>query len=199
MKKVSLCTILAICLILLAGCKKEEIVMTVEDVQANTVLVKNDGIVQAATVEEFNKDYYNLTELNDFITNEIKDYNNKAGLEAISLNDLKAVDGNAILILNYATIEHYTLFNQVEATFATMEAASNGEISLPDVFIKASDGAFVSKELALENMKYKVLIINENTDVIVDGSIKFYTNGVLVTESIIQAAADEETVIIYKP
>jgi len=192
---------------MLAGCKREEIVIKVEDVQTNTLSVSNNGTVQAATVEKFDKNYYSLSELNNFISENIKEYNSEVGVQTgaetkegpITLNTLEQKEDNAVLILKYATIDHYAAFNKVEATLSTMESVQNGKVVTPDVFISASDGSFVSKDIALKNDKYKVLIVNENTDVVVDGTIKYYTNAVLVSSSKLQTDAEGETVIIYKP
>lgn len=201
MKKVTLYIIMILCLAMLFGCKRKVPVLTIDDVQANTVLVKNDGTVQAATVEEFGEKYYDLSELNDFIIKQMDAYNRKAEVDAITLGTESLVlkDGNAVLVLNYANLEHYSKFNEVEANFLTMDAALSGEGELPEAYISAEDGSFVSKEIALKNEKYKVLVINENTDVIVDGTIKYYTNAVLVSKSKLQTAAEGETVVIYKP
>ncbi len=199
MKKLTLCAILVICFSMLAGCKREEIVIKVEDVQTNTVLVKNDRTVQAATVEAFDKQYYNLSELNNFIIEQMNKYNSEVGEEAITLNSLEQKDGNAVLILNYTSLEHYQQFNKVETTLASMTSAQNGEITIPDVFISAKDGSYISKDVALKNSKYNVLVLNENTDVIVDGSIKYYTNAVLVSSSKLQTGTEGETIVIYKP
>jgi hypothetical protein len=184
---------------MLVGCKKEDIVITVEDVHTNTVLMNDDGTVQAATVEEFNKDYYNLTELNTFITEQINSYNNANGEDSIAINTLEIKEGNAILILDYATIQHYAAFNEVEAYYSTIANVKNGDITLPDVFISASDGSYSSKELALKNDNYQILVINENTDVIVDGAIKFYSNAVLVNKSKLQTASEGQAYVIFKP
>ena len=201
MKKVTLYIIMSLCLVMLFGCKRKIPVLTIEEVQANTILVKNDGTVQAATVEEFGEKYYDLSELNDFIIKQMDAYNRKAEVDAITLGTESLVlkDGNAVLVLNYANLDHYSKFNEVEATFLTMDAALSGEVELPEAYISAEDGSFVSKEIALKNEKYKVLLINENTDVIVDGTIKYYTNAVLVSKSKLQTAAEGETVVIYKP
>lgn len=199
MKKVSLCTILVLCFVMLAGCKKKEIVINVDNVEANTVLVKNDSTVQAATVEAFDKSYYNLSELKDFITEEMNEYNTEAGAEAITLNALEQKGESAVLILNYATIQDYTAFNQVETTLETVASVQSGVVVIPDTFISAADGSVVTQDVILKNDKYRVLITNEGKDVVVDGSIKYYTSGVLVSESKLQTSAEEETVIIYKP
>ena len=201
MKKVTLYIILSLCLVMLFGCKRKVPVLTIEDVQANTILVKNDGTVQAATVEAFGEKYYDLSELNDFIIKQMDAYNRKAEVDAISLGTESLVlkDGNAVLVLNYANLEHYSKFNEVKATLLSRDAALSGDAELPEAYISADDGSFVSKEIALKNEKYKVLVINENTDVIVDGTIKYYTNSVLVSKSKLQTAAEGETVVIYKP
>ena len=201
MKKGTLYIIMILCLAMLFGCKRKVPVLTIDDVQANTILVKNDGTVQAATVEEFGEKYYDLSELNDFIIKQMDAYNRKAEVDAITLGTESLVlkDGNAVLVLNYANLEHYSKFNEVNATLLSMDAALSGDVKLPEAYISSEDGSFVSKEIALKDEKYKVLVINENTDVIVDGTIKYYTNAVLVSKSKLQTVAEGETVVIYKP
>ncbi|MDF2586875.1 MAG: hypothetical protein K0S41_716 [Anaerocolumna sp.] len=199
MKKITLYTMLTICFILMVGCKRKDIVITDEDVKTNTILVKNDGTIQAATVEVFDKSYYNLTELNTFITENINKYNQTNGENAITLNSLEQKDGDAVLILNFSNIDHYKTFNKVEANLLTAEEAKSSDLTLPDVFVNASDSSYISKDVALKNGKYKVLVLNENTDVLVDGTIKYYSEGALISKSKMQTAAEGETVIIYKP
>ncbi len=199
MKKFMLCTIFALGLIMVSGCKKKDREISVDDVQNNTILVKNDGAVQAATVEAFDKNYYNMEELTNFITKQINNYNQANGQDSIVMGPLQLMDGNAVLVLNYISLDHYTAFNKVEAAFTTAASAKNGEITLPDVYVSASDGAYASPEAALENDKYKVLVLHEETDVIVDGTVKYFTNATLVSESKLQTGSEDETVIIYKP
>lgn len=199
MKKITLCTILTIFLILLVGCKKADIVIKVEDVHTNTILMNDDGTVQAATVEEFNKDYYNLTELNTFITEQINSYNSTNGEDAIKISTLELNGDNAILILDYTSIQHYAAFNEVEAYYSTIANIKNDQIALPDVFVSAADGAYTSDEVALKNDNYQILILNENTDVLVDGSIKYYSNAVLINKSKLQTASEGVAYVIFKP
>lgn len=201
MKKVTLYIILILCLAMLFGCKRKVPILKIEEVETNTILVKNDGSVQAATVEGFGEKYYNLSELNDYIIKQMDAYNRKAKVDAVTLGveSLQLKDGNAVLVLNYVNLEHYSLFNEVDATLLNMEAAKSTKIMLPEVFISAKDGSFVTKETALQDNKYRVLIIHENIDVIVDGTIKYYTNAVLVSKKKLQTDAEGETVVIFKP
>ncbi len=199
MKKFLLYTILALCLILSAGCKNKNRVITVEDVKNNTVLVKNDGTVQSATVEVFDKNYYNVDELKNFISGQIDKYNQTKGPESIVLDSLNLKDGNAVLVLNYSSLENYKAFNEVEAALTTTTDAKSSDLELPDVYLSASDGAYASPDVALKNAKYKVLVLNEKTDVIVDGSVKYFANGTLLGKSKFETGSDGQSVIIYKP
>ncbi len=198
MKKAALYTILALCFMMLAGCKREEKVISAEDVKSNTVLVRNNGTVQSATVEAFDKDYYSLSGLSDFITQEITKYNGDAGEEAITLSNLDQKEGNAVLILNYTNLSHYSQFNQTETVLTSVQAAQNGDIALPDTFINAKNNETVSKDEILKNEKYKILVVHEMTDVMVDGSVKYYSGGTLADKSRVQTS-EGETFIVYKP
>ncbi|MDF2610504.1 MAG: hypothetical protein K0R92_1978 [Lachnospiraceae bacterium] len=201
MKKITLYTILVLAIIMLAGCKKKNIVLTTDDVKVSTVAVKNDGTVQAATVEEFTKNYYNLTELDNFIGKEINNYNEKTGKESIKKVSLETKDNSAILILNYASIEDYASFNSVEAVHVpvTQITAISADLDLPEVYTSASDGSYVNADTAFKNAKYKIVIFNEALDLQVEGDIKYYSNGVLVDDYVIQTGAEGTSFIIYKP
>ncbi|WMJ90033.1 hypothetical protein [Anaerocolumna sp. MB42-C2] len=199
MQKFLLYAILAFCLVFSAGCKNKDRIITVDDVKSNTILVKNNGIVQSATVEIFDKEYYNLDELKSFITKQIEKYNQANGQDSIGLGSLELKDGNAVLILNYSNLEHYKAFNKVDAVLTTVADAKTSNLELPDVYVSASDGAFASPDVALKNDKYKILIVNEKTDVIVDGTVKYFTNAALLSKSQLQTNSEEKSVIVYKP
>ncbi len=199
MKKITLCVLLAFCFILLAGCNKKNKDISIEDLKTNTLLVKNDGSVQAAFVEAFDQEYYNLTELNDYISQEISKYNSEIGMDAVTLGSLEQRDGNVVLLLNYTNLDHYSKLNQIETVMMDITNIDNSGIVLPDIFYSAKDNEAVTKETVLDNDKFKVLMVNEAINVIVDGKIKYFSNGQLLDSSKLQTAAEEQTIIIYKP
>lgn len=198
MKKSILISLLCFMVVFLFGCSQDKTIDT-KEVKTNTILLKNEGTVQAATVEIFDKDYYNSTELETFITEKINEYNGANTADSIALGSLEVKDGSAILLLNYKTLNDYNLFNETEVVFTSVEAAKSGSITLPEVFVSASDGAYVAPEVALKNNKYKFIVIKDNTEVIVDGKIKYFTNGKLLSKSRFQASGESESVLIYKP
>ncbi|BCJ93155.1 hypothetical protein acsn021_07240 [Anaerocolumna cellulosilytica] len=198
MKRYILSIVLILSMVMLAGCNKNKEIVA-EDVKANTVLIKNDGTVQAATIENFDKEYYNLEELTTYINEKVSEYNQKNGVDSVVLGELKLIDTNAVLIMNFKSLEHYNYFAETSAVVTSTTSAKNGEITLPDTFLSAKDGAAISAADALKNEKYKVLSIKENTEVLVDGTIKYYTNGRLNGKSKIQTSTEGDTIVVYKP
>lgn len=200
MKKFVLCTILVFTFILLSGCGRKNIKLKTDDVDVNTVVIKKDGTVQAATVEEFNKDYYNLDELKDFITKEINKFNSSVGSDtAITMDSLEMDEEDAVLILTYQNLDTYAAFNEVEAVTLGVDALQGENVELPDVFVKEDDGAYVKQDVALKNGKYKLVMIKDNIDLMVEGKIKYYANCILVNSYTIQTAPEGASVIVYKP
>jgi hypothetical protein len=200
MKKTVLYTILVLAFVLLAGCKRKDIKLNTKNAEANTVVIKKDGTVQAATVEEFNKEYYSLNELNNFITKKIDKFNKFLGSEtAIAMDSLEKKGESAVLIITYQNLDTYAAFNKVEAVMVGVDGLSGSKIELPDVFVKEDNGSYVKQEEALKNEKYKVVMIKDNVDLKVEGTIKYYANCILVNSYTIQTAPEDASVIVYKP
>lgn len=198
MKKIILIAVMVLLLPVLFGCKKTNIELKAEDIHTDTILVREDGTVQSAIVEEFGKEYYDLSELDAFTTKEIEKYNKSASPDAITKQSLILNEGDAVLILNYTSLEHYNAFNEVKSSlYSAKEALANKK--LPDSFLSVKDGSSVSKETALKNEKYKVFFINADTDVIVNGKIMYYDNAVLVNKNKVEASTKGEGILIFKP
>jgi len=70
---------------------------------------------------------------------------------------------------------------------------------LPDSFISEKKGETVSKETALKDGKHKVLLVEADTDVIVEGNIIYYNNAVLLDKHTIQAGSKGTSIVIFKP
>ena len=78
MKKLALSVLLILSIIGIAGCSKRNLKINAEKVSTNTMVAKSDGKLQVATVEDFDKSYYKIAELKEFVNIEIDTYNKKA-------------------------------------------------------------------------------------------------------------------------
>ena len=198
MQKLVLSVTLVLCLIMLAGCSKNDEIDS-KKTSNNTFLLKEDGSIESATVEDFDKTYYDSTELDAYVTEKINNYNTEKASEAITKKSLEIKDGKALLILTYASIEDYNSFNEKDNVLLTAAQAKGNSIELPQSFTAVKKGKTTAAATALENNKYEVLIVKEKLDVLLQGTIKYYTSGTLKDKHGIQTSEEESTIIIFKP
>ena len=87
---------------MLAGCGKSL------DADTDTVYVQKNGTVLSVDVETLDKDYYDETELKDYVTDAVSTYTGEHGKSAVKLENLSVKDGTATLKMKYKTPEDYT-------------------------------------------------------------------------------------------
>lgn len=198
MKKVLLYTFLLLSFIMLNGCKKEEIFLTADDVTANTFLIKRNGSLHVAIVEDFDKSYYNLSELNEFVAKEVNAYNQKVGSEEVTIEELELKNGKAVLILGYSKMAHYSAFNNMPAAY--FGAGQDVDLELPSQYVDAKKNTVVDEETAMKNDKNKVLVLYEPYEIIVEGDVRYYSdNAELVDKNKVRSMNENMTVVIYRP
>ena len=198
MKKVVLYLLLILCLFGLVGCKRKEISIDIEDISVNTMLVRTNGELQVAFVEAFDKNYYRLSELEEFVKQEVDVYNQKSGGNVVKIENLNIKDGNAVMLLTFSGMQHYAGFN--EAWAAYFNSGANSLEEAPDTLVSTKDGSYIDKNNILQTNGYKILAVKEAFDIIVDGSIKYHTkNAFYIDKHKIQSKAEELTVVVFKP
>lgn len=202
MKKIVLCTMLLVFLLMAAGCSKKEIFITAEDITTDTMLVKRNGELQVAIVEDFEKPYYKLSELEEFVSKEINAYNEKAGGEEVKIDDLGLKDNKAVMVLKYTKMAHYSTFNNMPAAYFSADT-DNVALELPDQYINAKNDSVVDKSTAFKNGKNKVLVLYEPYEIIVDGKVRYYSKNVTKTTDALGdtvLTSDGDTaVVIFTP
>lgn len=199
MKKIVLSTILLLFIVTVAGCSKKELALNVEEVTVSTLLAKANGELQVATVETFDKNYYKLSELQDYVEKTVADHNKVAGGDKISIDNVELRDGKAIMILSYSGMDQYAAFNEVNAAYFNGGIGEHS-LKLPATLISSKNDSLASTEEVIQNPKYKVLIINEAYDILVDGKVVYYSdNAKLLENNKVQAAAEGATIVVFKP
>jgi len=195
MKKLRVCAMGLCVLFALTGCGAKT--LSVGDVSTSTMYINKDSEVQSAIIEVFDKDYYSEEELKQYLDTEIQEYNSQTGTTAVELTSYEVKDGKAAAVMSYVTMNDYRELNQVEAYLYTgMEAEAEGV--LPDGLTFTEEGSGLSKADIAASQDYKVIILNEEYDVEVEGDIIAYSGGSLVKDSMMHIPADAQTVIVYK-
>lgn len=169
-KRVRLGLIGVLALTMLTGCGAEF------SADKDTIYVQKKGTIKGANVADFDKDYYDETELSDFITDAVDTYVAKAGDGTVVVEEYAVEDGVAHVYLDYAGAEDYAGFNGVECYVGTVLDAKAEGYDIPNAFTAVTD-----KDITWDAVGNKIVIIGQQTQVRVDGRILFVSSNVTVT------------------
>jgi hypothetical protein len=105
----------------------------------------------------------------------ISDYTEEHGSGTVKLKDLSFADGVATLSIEYASVSDYSEFNGIEMFTGSIAEALAAGYSFDGEYYDFSDGnqSLCDASAFLDTDGYKVVIIKANTDVHVNGKVKF--------------------------
>lgn len=199
MKRMAFCTIVLVLVLGIAACSRKEKHINVNDITASTMLARADGELQVATIEEFDKAYYKLDELKDFIEKEVSSYNKSAGADLIKVNKVELRDKKAVMLLTYKGIKDYSAFNKVKAAYFN-GGANHASLDLPKTLVNVENKSHASTTEVLRNDKLKILVLNEPYHIRVGGKVAYYSdNASLIDDNEVESTSGGITVVVYKP
>lgn len=144
------------------------------DAEVSTVFVQKDGKIVSTDVEAFEEDRYDKEGLKTYVENAIADYNG-GDTEAVVMKSLTVEEGNAILILEYASASDYAAFNGIELFTGSIADALAAGYSFDVEFasVEGGNASACSVNDFLGSKDLKVAIIKGNIDVHVDGRVAY--------------------------
>ncbi len=174
----------------------EVIKLDAEDITANTLVVNDEGTIQSALVETFNKDYYDLDELEEFVKDDLDSFNDKNDTK-IAFVEAKVNEDKVVIVFDYKDIEEYSAYNEVKAFVLDAEEANGDERVPSDLKVYDEDGV-VPKDRVYENEKLVTVVVDADTELIVNGKIKYYSGCEVTAENKVVAKAGERAVVVFK-
>lgn len=204
-KKIILTFVITLVIVLIVGCAVVAFILTrdnevikikAEDISENTLVVNDEGTIQSALVEDFAKDYYDIDELTDFVKEDLDNYN-KANKTNISLVEAKSNNGKAVLVFDYDSIDEYSSYNGIKAKVFNAKEALKDE-RVPSNLIKNGEDGVVPKDRVYENEKYITVVVDGDTEIIVNGKIKYYSGCDIIGEGRVMAKTGERAVVVFK-
>ena len=171
---------------MLAGCGKSL------NADTDTVYVQKNGTVLTVDVETLDKDYYDETELKDYVTDAVSAYTEEHGKNTVKLEGLSVKDSTATLKMKYKTPEDYTGFNGIELYEGKVVNALAAGYDFNTDFVSVEDGKVTgtaTKEEIYSGDDLKAVIIKANRDVKVDGTICYVS-----TENVKLTGADSVSI-----
>lgn len=177
------------------------------DVQENTIALQRNGKILEVAVETFDQSYYKEDELNSYIQNAVDDYTAEHGKKSVSVTESKVEEKKAYLTLQYENAETFQDFSGIECFSGSIVEAQSAGYDFEQDFYPVTDGKADKKTVRgsslLEDDDLKVLIVKENSDLIVPGKIAYVsTEGTEVTSekqvNVTQKQQDtDESVLVY--
>ena len=147
------------------------------DVQENTIALQRNGKILEAAVESFDQSYYDQEELNTYVQNAVDDYTAEHGKKSVSVTDSKVEEKKAYLTLQYENAETFSDFTGIECFNGSIVEAQSAGYDFDLDFYPVTDGKADTKTVKgstlLDDDDLKVLIVKENSDLIVPGKIAY--------------------------
>ena len=171
----------------LTGCGEKVVIPVTEP----TVEITEEGELIAYLVEDFDKEYYDLGELETMVREEVADFV-KEGMTVDSV--AMAADGSkkVVVALRFANSEIYADYFDAEAFFGTVSQAQKAGYGLSAALTSVKDGEIFTEEDAQKNSKRKILIIEGSVVVRCPKEVLYIgTNASLTEEGFVDCTESE--------
>ncbi len=169
------------------------------DVDSNTICLGKNGKITEGLVEDFSKDYYDEAELEAYINEAVETYGKEHKKGDVKVSDYRVEEQKAYLTLKYKNTDAYGEFNGVDIFHGTIVEAQAEGYDFDTDFVKVEDGKAAGAAEAgdvLADEEKKVLILHENMDIIVPGTILYVSKGVEVTaKDTVKVPEKEDTAV----
>lgn len=198
MKSLLLNALLLLGLFAFAACSNKEKNLNADEITVNTILAKANGMLQVAIVEDFDKPYYNVEELKEFVKKEIEAYSKKAGDGKVKLDEVKQRGNKVIMLMTYSGMDQYTAFNKVTAAYFN-SGIEDLKLALPATLKNTSNESITATKEVIQTAGYKVLVLNEPYEIIVEGKVKYISeNAKMLENDKVSSDTEQMTVIVFK-
>ena len=191
-KKITTYFLLMIIMMLaMIGCvpQEEKIVVPVTE---NTLEVTEEGALISYLVEDFDKDYYVLEELDAMVREEVAEYVADQGLVSESGEAQMAVesvfmaeDGSkkVVVALRFANVSVYNDYYDTDLFYGTVEDAVAHGYELNAALTHVEDGELFGREDEQKNKRRMILITEESVMIRLPKKILYVGTNVAVTEA----------------
>jgi hypothetical protein len=190
-RAIALLTALGACVSILTGCSGE----TVEEpIRTSTIVLAADGSFTQCRVEDFDRDDYQLSELDGMIRREVQDYVGEAAgdgqtVTVEQVSSLEENDAQAMVALHFADSEVYKDYraqvdNQsCELFYGTVQEALEAGYDLAGVLQDAKKGTDLTSEQLAKIGGNRVLIFEENLQIRCPSKVLYISSNVQITDA----------------
>lgn len=177
MRKLSLTLAALLLLFSLTACSEKETVK-----EAGLAIAK-DGAVTCVLRDSFEKDFYDLKDLEDMIRLEVSAYNQTKGGQGIELESLELIDRDCVAVMKYTSYEDYASFSEVPFFVGTVKEAVAAGMDLNVTLTEPGKENTVGKEELEALADYFLVVWYGDLPVSVPGKIRYCSEELRVLNS----------------
>ncbi len=197
---------LVLCVLFVTGCEQEKVYVPVT---VNTVEVAEDGSLIGYIVEAFDKEYYDIQELDNMVRSEMAAYNEQkaslvtgAGRVPIQVEKvIMAEDGsaNAVVALKFANADVYKDYMGKDIFYGTVSQAVSTGYILTGMLNNVKDGTVFGTEQIVTDGEKSILIVEDTVSIRVNDKVQYLSpNAKLTEEGFVDGSSEEPKYIITK-
>lgn len=195
---------LCLVMLLLTGCGQ---VKTPEDLSVPAISVSSKGEVTAWLVEDFDKDYYNLSELSSMVAQEAAAFNSSHrtaddadAMKVVSITETEDGSQKVVLVLQFADTAAYSEYMGMDLFYGTVTDAHTAGCNLDVTLTSVKDGTMIDKIGIYERGTSHILIVQDKVRIYGPAKPQYLSAGAVMNEdgSVEASAAEEYTYIIMK-
>lgn len=177
---------------------------------SNLVYVNKKGVVTAVHIEQMDQTYYDGAELENFVNEAVDAYTEEHGRGTVKVEDFAVEGESAKYTMSYQSAEDYAGFNGIEIFAGTVVDSLAAGYTYEGDFVKVENGSeagSATKQEIYAEKDLKVVVIRENTEVKVPGTVRYIsaeyteltgTDSVAVSGSGDSVQTDHCVYIVYK-
>lgn len=150
------------------------------------IKIEDDKSITSSIVESFNKDYYDFSELKEWINNEILQYNElDQDSSYVQLMQLLKIEETSSVVstLKYSDYNAYANFNNEVFFVGTIEEALDLELELPNSLNNTKNNDKINKSDLLGMPNYNLVVWCNKDSVVLPSKILYYSDNVKMLSS----------------
>jgi hypothetical protein len=193
-------------MLLLGGCTQKP---ELDPITESTLVVAGNGSITYYLVEDFEKEYYDVLELNRMAAEEAAAYNEKLGRSGqenppVEVRSVEMVrDGSQRVVLQYALrdADIFQDFFGRELFFGTLAQATAQGLPIPEsVYDTGSSGKVLNQAEIAALSTWHIIITRGGENVLPPKSPKYLSEGAVLRRDglVIPGNNEDETYMIYK-
>ncbi len=194
-----LAAVLCTAVMLLGGCSMIDQAMWNPEGD-DAIRIASDGSVTEMVRDTLDQAYYSADELEKTITSSVEEYNQSHGEDSVKVASFKTEDADVTLKMEYASLDDYAAFNNLELYQGSMINAQLDGYLFDGSFFKIKNGevsgkAVDSSAVFSDGMSSQVLIVQGPLEVCVDGKVTYISSNaqILSSDTVNASGKQEET------